>query len=727
MTARPPTSNLPALAGLVAFACYCNALRGELVFDDVYAVLRNPDVGPGAAANWASGAAWRHDFWGRAVRSPESHKSFRPLAVLSFQLGWLAHGYAPAGFHLANAALHATVTRVYADVAARVVRRFGPQGPRALPAGAVGALAGLHFATLPAHAEAVASVVGRCELLAALPYVLGLRLFLSASNDAAPVRTAFGLGLLAGLALLAKEPGLALLPVCLTLDLRDAVRLWRRRWAGDAASAAALRGALAGKAVLLAALGVLAAASVWVRGGAAAVQVFGPADNPAAFLPGPAYVRGLNYAALALDYLGLALHPWPALCCEWAGAVPVAPAALAPRNARALALGALAWWWAAASAAWVLRPAPDADAADKAGGVAVDEGSDAGVMFAAGLLAAVPFLPASNALVTVGFLFAERVTYLPSMGTSVVFAVAVARAAGPSRGPRRSRVRAGAAAAAAAALLAAQAARTLERNRDWRTEVSLFAAGVRINPASSKLWYSLGRALAQRGDAARARAAYARALRADPANDQAANNLGLALEALGRPEAAAASYRHSLRLNPRNAQALSNLGAATADPAAARRLLERAVALRPGDGAALNNLAMKLAELGLPAEAEARYREAIAASAGQDPRFLSNLAALRLQRGAPAEAEVLARSALRLDPRYGSAQQNLALAWRAGAPGRLEAIVAHCLGRGRPAAAAAEEEELAATSSQDCEVVEALARAGRLSVRGLQQQQQPRA
>ena len=348
-------------------------------------------------------------------------------------------------------------------------------------------------------------------------------------------------------------------------------------------------------------------------------------------------------------------------------------------------------------------------------------------MFAAGLLAAVPFLPASNALVTVGFLFAERVTYLPSMGTSLVFAVAVARAAGPRR---RGWVRA-AAAAAALLLLAAQTARTLERNRDWRTEVSLFAAGVRVNPASSKLWYSLGRALAQRGDAARARAAYARALRADPANDQAANNLGLALDALGRPEAAAASYRHSLRLNPRNAQALSNLGAATADPAAARPLLERAVALRPGDGAALTNLAMKLAELGLPAEAEARYREAIAASAGRDPRFLSNLAALRLQRGAPAEAEALARSALRLDPRYGSAQQNLALAWRGG--GRLEAIVGGCLGRrrlgrleGLGAAAAAGEEELAGgagPSSQDCEVVEALARAGRLSVRGLQQQE----
>ena len=41
------------------------------------------------------------------------------------------------------------------------------------------------------------------------------------------------------------------------------------------------------------------------------------------------------------------------------------------------------------------------------------------------------------------------------------------------------------------------------------------------------------------------------------------------------------------------------------------------------------------------------------------------------------------------------------------------------------AAAAAEEEELAGgagPSSQDCEVVEALARAGRLSVRGLQQE-----
>ena len=59
---------------------------------------------------------FENDFWGTPMVKEQSHKSYRPLTVLSFRLNYLAHELAPLGYHLANVLLHAAVTLLYHQV-----------------------------------------------------------------------------------------------------------------------------------------------------------------------------------------------------------------------------------------------------------------------------------------------------------------------------------------------------------------------------------------------------------------------------------------------------------------------------------------------------------------------------------------------------------------------------------------------------------------------------------
>lgn len=83
---RPRWGLVPAgAAALLTGAsclCYGRSLRGEFVHDDVWAIVNNPDVRPGASLRWA---VFANDFWGKGLADSTSHKSYRPLCVLSFR------------------------------------------------------------------------------------------------------------------------------------------------------------------------------------------------------------------------------------------------------------------------------------------------------------------------------------------------------------------------------------------------------------------------------------------------------------------------------------------------------------------------------------------------------------------------------------------------------------------------------------------------------------------
>ena len=66
---------------IVATLCYLNSLNGEFVHDDMYAIKRNKDVT--GKRPWMD--LFSNDFWGTSMISYRSHKSYRPLTVLTFR------------------------------------------------------------------------------------------------------------------------------------------------------------------------------------------------------------------------------------------------------------------------------------------------------------------------------------------------------------------------------------------------------------------------------------------------------------------------------------------------------------------------------------------------------------------------------------------------------------------------------------------------------------------
>lgn len=64
-----------------AFLVFINGLNGDFVHDDIFAIKRNRDVT--GSARLAD--VFYNDFWGTAMSSNASHKSYRPLTTLTFR------------------------------------------------------------------------------------------------------------------------------------------------------------------------------------------------------------------------------------------------------------------------------------------------------------------------------------------------------------------------------------------------------------------------------------------------------------------------------------------------------------------------------------------------------------------------------------------------------------------------------------------------------------------
>lgn len=89
-----------------------------------------------------------------------------------------------------------------------------------------------------------------------------------------------------------------------------------------------------------------------------------------------------------------------------------------------------------------------------------------------------PFLPATNLFFYVGFVVAERVLYIPSVGYCLLV--------GLGCHVIQSRTRKSFVLVCVSLLLATFSLRTVQRNRDWADEESLYRAGIPINPPKCK-------------------------------------------------------------------------------------------------------------------------------------------------------------------------------------------------------------------------------------------------
>ena len=142
------------VVAIVASLCFAGSLSGDFVFDDSEAILNNEDVR--METNLFS--VFKHDFWGENITSSTSHKSYRPLTILTFRLNyWTAGGYDTFGFHLVNLVLHAFNSmlslRVFSAIFGGI--SVSKQGKKAFTSPKASLLAALLFAVHPIHTENV--------------------------------------------------------------------------------------------------------------------------------------------------------------------------------------------------------------------------------------------------------------------------------------------------------------------------------------------------------------------------------------------------------------------------------------------------------------------------------------------------------------------------------------------------------------------------------------------
>lgn len=127
--------------------------------------------------------------------------------------------------------------------------------------------------------------------------------------------------------------------------------------------------------------------------------------------------------------------------------------------------------------------------------------SSASATFISITILALPFLPASNLFFYVGFVVAERILYLPSVGYCLLIGLGLGKLINfkvqPCKGNgngaksrmqkaenlrRQNDVRSMAAILVLIILISACSLKTIRRNRDWRDEESLYRSAIKVNP-----------------------------------------------------------------------------------------------------------------------------------------------------------------------------------------------------------------------------------------------------
>lgn len=574
------------LCSAVALVLYVNTLGADFCYDDSRAIKTNQDLLP--ETPWTN--IFFDDFWGTLLTHSGSHKSYRPLCTLSFRLNHALGGLEPWGYHLVNVGLHGAVTGLFTRLACLLL------------GGALwGPLAGLLFASHPIHTEAVAGVVGRADIGAALFFLLSLLCYARHCRQrggggvgGAPGRLggAWLVGSLgcAAASMLWKEQGVTVLAVAAVYDVCVFHRLKLRQ------AAAVLRKRrnihLLVSVLLLAAWGaVLLAARLYWMGNKP--PNFSNSDNPTADSPS-LLTRTLTFLHLPAANAWLLLCPHT-LSFDWSmDALPLIRGAADWRN-----VPTMLFYGGVALLAWVglgARPTKTKETNGRANHVANGKSSANGhgchapdqehaghsepeahsgaqngarkhaapsgtllpatenvVAFSLGLLV-IPFLPATNLFFYVGFVIAERVLYIPSMGFCLLVAVGLRALYVRVRG-RASRA---ALLYCGASLVLMFSLRTILRNADWHNEEMLYKSGIYVNPA--KAWGNLGNVLKNQGKVEEAERAYRNALYYRRNMADMLYNLGLLLQENNKFSEALHYYKLAIGSRPTLASAYLNTG-----------------------------------------------------------------------------------------------------------------------------------------------------------------------
>ncbi|KAK5646823.1 hypothetical protein RI129_005287 [Pyrocoelia pectoralis] len=515
--------------GTIALCCYLNTLLGTFVFDDTEAVVKNKDVTHATPIL----NIFKNDFWGTDITSNLSHKSYRPLAILSYRFNVLISSELNAlHFHAVNVFLYITLCLLCMPV----LQLFTENEQNKKENTAF--LSCLLFTVHPIHTEVVSSIVGRADLLAANLFLLSFIMYDKFINTNSFVNF-FLVVISVCAATLCKETAITAVCVCFVYDL-----------------AKTKTKSMIQRSLVLIFLGLLI---LYCR--LKIMNFEGPnftvADNPAAFSNNTiSKVLTYNYIYL----INILLLLWPEwLCFDWSmGCVPLVEHFTDVRSVFVV----IFWIFLFITAYFTCKQL-----------LGKQLRCNTSVIIALSFVL-FPFLPASNVFLKVGFVIAERILLLPSLGFSFLIIH------GLKKFSKHFNLRAEMTIVILYGICVIFALRTIQRNVDWLTEENLFSSALKVCPLNAKVHYNVGKVAAD-------------------------NN---------RREVAIQEYRKAIELNPLYEQAMNNLANLLRDEKKfkeAEVLLRRALEIRANFAAAWMNLGIVLTNLNHSEEAEKCYLTAI--------------------------------------------------------------------------------------------------------------------
>ncbi|XP_074126745.1 protein O-mannosyl-transferase TMTC1 isoform X2 [Sminthopsis crassicaudata] len=624
----------------VCCLCYGNSLRGEFVHDDVWAIVNNPDVQTATSLSWG---IFANDFWGKGMAENTSHKSYRPLCILTFKLNVYLAGMNPFYFHAVNIILHCLVTLVLMYTCDKVVFKDHQ----------LGFVTALIFAVHPIHTEAVTGIVGRADVLACLLFLLAFLSYNRSNHEGQqwisqqPV--------VSELALLssshkenAKPHSKGTWNSCSSLlPTEQNVRLSMSRptvWTilrylttnSKQNFLYATRPFLKRATLVISYVIVTLCFRMWIMGGS--MPLFSEQDNPASFSP---YIltRFLTYSYLLAFNSWLLLAPIT-LCYDWqVGSIPLIETIWDIRNLATLLLVVVMLFL-------ILHC------------LTAFKNLEQNEVLVGLLFLVFPFLPASNLFFNVGFVVAERVLYMPSMGYCILFVHGLNKLySWLNRCGTTTLIM------STLLLLLLFSCKTVKQNEIWLSRESLFRSGVETLPHNAKVHYNYANFLKDQGRNEEAIYHYKTALKLYPHHASALNNLGTLTK--DRTEAKE-YYQRALQLNPQHNRALFNLGnllKSQGKKEDAIIFLRDSIRFGPEFADAYSSLASLLAEQELFQKAEEVYQAGIK-NCPESSDLHNNYGVFLVDTGTPESAMYHYQQAIQLSPHHHVAMVNLGRLYR---------------------------------------------------------------
>src|SRR5262245_48805406 len=612
---EPRTGSLPIWVGgvlLIAMGivAYYNSFDGAFILDDVRAIRDNPSI----RRLWP--------VWHAMVAPPNSGITSRPVVSLSLAVSHAMTGLGVRGYHVVNLVTHLLAALALYGIVRRMLEsdklrdRYGSAAPGlAMVAAAI-------WVVHPLQTESVTYIIQRAESLMGLFFLLTLYCSIRGFQSphpawwylAAIVACALGMGTKE---VMVSAPLLVLLYDRLFVpgSLQELVR---RRWG--------LYVGLAGTWLILAAvLGLMRVEQQLVlvkdlTPGRYAMTQFGVIVH---------YLR-LSYwpHPLVLDYL------WP-VATGFFSVLPWATVVLALMAATAWAL--LRGHWAGFWGAWFFL-----------------------------------ILAPTSSVLPIGDVIFEHRMYLPLAAVVVLSVVGGYELLGWAchRFGLSKDVGRWGAICLVVLLIVVLGSLTIERNEDYQSQFSVYRDVVLKRPDNARAQNNLGIELNKLGRTAEAENHFAAAVRLKPDSAEAQGNLGMALLRRGQIDQAATHLSEAVRLKPELWEPHFALGVALKERGDVQRAIAefvRALELKPNHAESRAQLSEALIKAGKSPEAVAKLG-ASGSPKPSSPRAPSSPQAhyelgntLYLQ-GKMAEAIGEYSDAIRLNPRFAEAYNNLALA-----------------------------------------------------------------